>query len=182
MDIINSLLNSENTEFWNLIIQKIWLILVIIIVIVILQVIVSNLLHYIYFAYKTNTKSHSELSEKRILTVTTLFSNIFNVVIYTTSVVFILSLFGIDIVPVFAGAGIIGLIVGFSAQTVLKDFLMGSIILVENHINIGNKVEIDGSIGKVKSLQLRTIIIVDDENNEIIIPNNKVEKVKIYNS
>ncbi len=73
----------------------------------------------------------------------------------------VLSELGINIGPLIAGAGILGLAVGFGAQTIVKDFITGFFILVEDTIAVGDIVELGGHRGKVEAMSIRSIQLRD---------------------
>jgi len=146
---------------------------------IILHLILSQLIQSVIKLFRASNPYSNALLEKRTLTVGLIVSNVLRVVIYTVAIVVILPILGVDVLPVIAGAGVLGLAIGFGSQTLVKDFVTGLIVLVENHMNVGDRVEIDGEAGIVKALQLRVTILEDDKGNEIIIPNNKIDKIKV---
>jgi len=73
----------------------------------------------------------------------------------------VLSELGINIGPLIAGAGILGLAIGFGAQTIVKDFITGFFILVEDSIAVGDIVELGGHRGKVEAMSIRSIQLRD---------------------
>ena len=69
----------------------------------------------------------------------------------------------VDITPVLTGAGIIGLAVGFGAQTLVKDIISGLFLIAEDQVRMGDVVEINGVGGAVEEINLRTIVLRDLE-------------------
>ena len=67
----------------------------------------------------------------------------------------------VDITPVLTGAGIIGLAVGFGAQTLVKDIISGLFLIAEDQVRIGDAVEINGIGGTVEQINLRTVVLRD---------------------
>ncbi len=90
----------------------------------------------------------------------------------------VLSELGVNIAPLLAGAGVIGLAVGFGSQTLVKDVITGLFILFEDTINVGDVVDIDGRSGAVESISIRTIRIRDVQGSQITIPFSQVNAVK----
>lgn len=86
----------------------------------------------------------------------------------------ILSEVGIDIGPLLAGAGIIGLAVGFGAQTLVKDVITGIFILVEDHFAVGDVVAVGGKSGIVEAISIRTIRLRDLAGTVHTIPFSEV--------
>lgn len=89
----------------------------------------------------------------------------------------ILSEFGLDITPLLAGAGIIGLAVGFGAQTLVKDFITGLFILLEDTISVGDFVHVKEHKGTVETLTIRTLRLRDLEGHVHSIPFSDVSSI-----
>ena len=84
---------------------------------------------------------------------------------------------GINIGPLLAGAGVVGLAVGFGAQSLVKDVISGFFILLENHMNVGDVVDIADKKGLVESINLRVTSLRDLSGNVHIIPNGEIATV-----
>lgn len=115
--------------------------------------------------------------KKRSETITKIISDNGNLVIDAAVLLMILNLFGLNIGPILAGLGIVGLAVGFGAQSLIKDFVSGLFILIENQYNIGDKVQIGSATGKVARITLRTTVLEDDENKIYYIANGSITAV-----
>jgi len=89
----------------------------------------------------------------------------------------ILNLFGVDIRPILAGVGVIGLAIGFGAQSLVKDFVSGLFILVENQYRIGDKVKIGSSEGNVIRITMRSTVLKDEEGKIYYISNGSIKNV-----
>jgi len=89
----------------------------------------------------------------------------------------VLGEFGIDLKPILAGAGILGLAVGFGAQTLVKDVITGFFILLENQIRVGDTVTAAGCTGVVEAVNLRTTVLRDFDGTTHIIPNSAITVV-----
>lgn len=85
---------------------------------------------------------------------------------------------GIDMKPILAAAGIVGLAVGFGAQNLVRDVISGFFILIENQIRVGDVVEVGSSSGLVEYTGLRILTLRDFNGNVHIIPNGAIEQVK----
>ncbi len=81
---------------------------------------------------------------------------------------------GLDIGPILAGAGILGLAIGFGAQSLVKDMISGFFILMEDQYRVGDVVEIAGIGGLVEQMSLRITILRDLEGKVHYIPNGSV--------
>ena len=100
-----------------------------------------------------------------------------NIVIYVVILLMTLSLFGIEIRPVLAGAGVIGLAIGFGAQSLVKDFVSGLFILVENQYGIGDTIKIGSFEGKVVKITMRSTVLKNEEGKTYYISNGLIKDV-----
>ena len=80
----------------------------------------------------------------------------------------------VDITPVLTGAGIIGLAIGFGAQTLVKDIISGLFLIAEDQIRIGDAVEINNIGGAVEEINLRTVVLRDMEGVVHTISNGEI--------
>jgi small conductance mechanosensitive channel len=85
--------------------------------------------------------------------------------------------FGIEIGPILAAAGIVGLAVGFGAQSLVKDVISGFFILLEDQIRVGDVVQIAGKGGLVEKINLKTTILRDLAGNVHYVPNGHIDVV-----
>jgi len=86
----------------------------------------------------------------------------------------LLPLFGFDLGPLLASAGVAGLAIGFGAQTLVKDFINGFYILLDNQHDIGDKVSIAGVKGVVEHMTLRRTTLRDEDGTVHIVPNGQI--------
>jgi len=91
--------------------------------------------------------------------------------------VIVLNQMGVNITPILAGAGIVGLAVGFGAQSLVKDFINGLFLLFEDSVAVGDVVVISGTGGLVEAVTLRTIKMRDLAGNYHVIPNGSVDMI-----
>jgi len=89
----------------------------------------------------------------------------------------ILPLLGINMGPLLASAGIAGVAIGFGAQTLVRDFINGFFILVENQYDIGDVVRIAGVSGKVESMTLRRTVLRDADGTVHSVPSSQIAVV-----
>jgi small conductance mechanosensitive channel len=118
--------------------------------------------------------------EKRAKTVADLVLKAGNAVTYVIAGVMALRLFGVDTVPILAGAGVIGVAIGVSMQALVKDLVAGMFIVVENQYAIGDKVKIGESEGVVHRMGLRTTVLLDDEGNLVFVSNGSITALVNY--
>ncbi|MDI6808785.1 MAG: mechanosensitive ion channel [Candidatus Eisenbacteria bacterium] len=97
--------------------------------------------------------------------------------VLTIAGVMVIKELGIDIGPILAGAGILGLAIGLGAQTLVKDIIGGILILGENQFRVGDVVRVGGVSGVVENMSLRTTILRDLEGAVHVIPNSEVKVV-----
>lgn len=101
----------------------------------------------------------SQELDKRAATVSEIFAKTIAVVIWVGALMMALKEAGFDVRPLLAGAGIVGLAVGFGAQSLVRDIITGLSILIENQIRIGDVAVINGTQGVVEELNLRTTVL-----------------------
>ncbi|HXB61593.1 MAG TPA: mechanosensitive ion channel family protein, partial [Acidobacteriaceae bacterium] len=89
-----------------------------------------------------------------------------------------LPIFNIDLKPLLASAGVIGLGISFGAQSIFKDMLTGIFILIEDQYNVGDTVKIAGLQGVVEDMTLRVTTLRDGDGTLNIIPNSQVATVQ----
>lgn len=100
-------------------------------------------------------------ASKRADTLTRLLRQALTAVIYAVALLTVLSEIGVDIAPVLASAGIVGLAVGFGAQNMVRDVISGFFIVFEDQIRVGDVAQINGTGGVVERITLRTVILRD---------------------
>jgi small conductance mechanosensitive channel len=81
---------------------------------------------------------------------------------------------GISLAPILGAAGILGIAVGFGAQTLIKDYVGGLLLLVENQIRVGDMIEVSGKTGIVEEVSLRFLRLRDYGGNVHFIPNGTI--------
>ena len=89
----------------------------------------------------------------------------------------VLPLFNIDLKPLLASAGVVGLGISFGAQSLFKDMLNGLFILVEDQFNVGDVVKVAGLTGTVEELSLRSTTLRDGDGTQYFVPNSQIATV-----
>lgn len=102
------------------------------------------------------------------------------VVIFIGTAIFLDEVLGVDISSILTVAGVSGIAVGFASQTIIKDFLAGIMILLEDTITIGDSVEVNGYHGVVENITLRSISLRDENDVLHVIPNNTIRNFTNY--
>lgn len=128
-------------------------------------------------AFEDNDPSTTSEREKQAATLGKVVRNITRILLWGIAIMMVLRELGIDIGPILAGAGIMGLAVGFGAQSLVKDFLSGMFVLVENQYNVGDVVQAAGASGLVEKITLRATTLRDLEGSVHIIPNGTIDVV-----
>ncbi len=125
-----------------------------------------------------NARSADNIEEiKRMNTLSMVLRYIVTTVIMAITIVEILHELGISIAPVLAAAGVVGLAVGFGAQSLVKDYFNGFFLLLENQIRKDDVVEIANKSGLVEEITLRYIKMRDYEGNVHYVPNGQITTV-----
>ncbi|WP_371375642.1 mechanosensitive ion channel family protein [Sporomusa aerivorans] len=135
-----------------------------------------NLVVEQYFIPKPGSKT-LYLEEKRARTLSSLLHSIVRYVIYFIVAVMILQEFKIDTTSIIAGAGVIGLAVGVGAQSLIKDFITGFFIILEDQYGVGDYVVVGDMAGNVEELGFRVTKLRDGNGILHIIPNGSILKV-----
>lgn len=120
------------------------------------------------------------LEEKRARTLSTLLKSIIQYTIYFITVVMILQEFNIDTTSIIAGAGVIGLAIGFGAQTLVKDVITGFFIILEDQYSVGDYIVCGDMAGTVEEIGFRITKLRDFNGVLHIIPNGAISRVTNY--
>jgi small conductance mechanosensitive channel len=111
---------------------------------------------------------------KRIRTLTGVIWTISFGLIWFIAVLLALGEVGLDLGPILAGAGIVGLAVGFGAQHLVRDLVTGFFLILENQIRVGDAAIINGTSGMVEAITFRTIVLRDVSGTVHIFPNGTI--------
>lgn len=118
-----------------------------------------------------------EEQQKRADTLSRIVQQTLTIVVLVLAGIIILGQIGINVGPILAGAGVLGLAVGFGAQSLVKDVINGFFILLDNRMNVGDVVQVAGVAGLVESIDLRVTVLRDLEGKVHIIPNGEISVV-----
>jgi len=119
----------------------------------------------------------AERSKQRAQALGTVLRSIASLVIYGMALIIALGEFGISLGPLVAGAGIVGVAVGFGAQSLVQDFLSGIFMLVEDQYGVGDVVDVGEASGVVEEINLRTTRLRDVNGTVWFIPNGEIRRV-----
>ena len=113
-------------------------------------------------------------NEKRVKTLTGMLQTICLTLVWVVGIVMSLDQIGLDITPILAGAGIVGLAVGFGAQNLVRDIINGFFMILENQVRVGDVALVNGTGGLVEAISYRTITLRDQSGTVHIFPNGTV--------
>ena len=177
-----------NGIFWTELLKNIqnWLVnelpglIIMLIIIIIAFRIVSFSLRKLKKTLINRADKNSEVDTneaiKRINTLTHIIHSLIRIILWAIFLMIILQMLGVNIAPILASAGIIGLAVGFGAQELVRDFISGFFIILENQIRTGDVAIINGTGGLVEKIQLRTTTLRDFAGVVHVFQNGKIAK------
>jgi small conductance mechanosensitive channel len=123
---------------------------------------------------------HEAASRRRLQTLSATFRGVAQTIILFIGLMPLLGQLGINITPILASAGVLGIAIGLGAQSLIKDFFAGLLILLEEQFNVGDTVKIGETTGTVEQLTLRVTRVRSLDGSLTIIPNGSVGAVVNY--
>jgi small conductance mechanosensitive channel len=147
--------------------------------IIIIALLLTNLIRRAInlFGYEIAKNSRDQDAVTRANTLGRVFRYIASVTIYLIAFMLILSELKINIAPILGAAGIVGVAIGFGAQSLVKDYVGGLFILIEDQIRQGDSIKIEGYEGTVEEITLRYVRLRDYEGFVHFIPNGQIRIV-----
>jgi moderate conductance mechanosensitive channel len=112
--------------------------------------------------------------QRRASTLGGILTSLVTIVVWFVAVLMVLRELTIDVLPILTGAGIAGLAIGFGAQNLVRDFISGFFIILEDQVRVGDLARINGVQGTVEEINLRTIVVRDGEGAVQVFPNGTV--------
>jgi moderate conductance mechanosensitive channel len=123
-------------------------------------------------------RAHGDKTEqdvkKRQDTLISICVAILKVLVWVTAGYDIIKRFGIDPAPLLAGAGVVGFAVAFGAQSLIKDFVSGVFIILENQYRVGDTATLNGATGTIERITIRTTVLRDEDGSVHYIPNGTI--------
>ena len=162
-------------EDWMTFVRHVPAILVTIIVAIVVLRILRALINRV--ASLSTGKITTGLRAEQVRTLASVLNSILTVLVASVALLQILESLEIRIAPLLASAGIAGLAIGFGAQTLVKDYINGFFVLLEDQYNLGDTVRLSGLKGTVENLTLRRTVLRDDDGTVHIIPNSQITVV-----
>jgi len=144
---------------------------------------VALLLWEVFAAYVEATVQRQAADgsvNQRVRTLLPLAQNALRILLVVLVTLIALSELGVNIAPLLAGAGVVGLAIGFGAQTLVKDIITGIFILLEDSLSVGDVVLVGGHSGVVERLTVRSVFLRDLEGNVHALPFSAVDTIQNY--
>jgi moderate conductance mechanosensitive channel len=158
-------------------------IFVVILLTLLIMKIAQAFIRRLFTGYKDKRKADEEM-KKRIDTLCGIITGVLVVVIFAVSIAIILGQLNIDLGPILAAAGVIGLAVGFGAQHLVSDIISGFFLLFDDQLRVGDVVQIAGKGGLVERVNLRMVVLRDLAGNVHFVRNGNIDVVtnmtKVY--
>lgn len=151
---------------------KIFLVIIITLIVMKVVRVVSSRLSVLFLK-----KKEDEESKKRAHTLSSVIRNLLNVVVWVIALMTILGQLGIEIGPLLAAAGIVGIAIGFAGQSIVKDVINGFFILLWDQIRVGDVVQTAGKGGLVENINLKMTVLRDLSGDVHFIPNGNIDVV-----
>ncbi|MCG3163619.1 MAG: hypothetical protein JMDDDDMK_05058 [Acidobacteria bacterium] len=154
---------------------------IIIVVTVFLMRFASALIKAIFHLFERGAMNREELATRRRLqTLSATFRGISQAIILFIGLMVFLRQLGADITPILASAGVVGIAIGLGAQSLIKDFFAGLLILLEDQLSVGDSVKIGETSGTVEHLTLRVTRVRGLDGSLTMIPNGSIGAVVNY--
>jgi len=166
-------------SFWNEFtawLEMHWAQIVIIVIGTVIALVITRLVtRRIVSIYKRRDTDREH--QKRAETLGAIFNYVLTTVVLAVAVMLLLDIFGLQLGPLLAAAGVVGIAVGFGAQHLVQDFTNGFFMMLDNEVRIGDVIEAGGKLGTVEQFGLRQVVLRDIAGNVHFIPNSKIDIV-----
>lgn len=160
---------------WVLLLVSSLNVILIVVLALILRKVIGRLLGIVHTRLRARITGIEE--RKRIDTLDRIFGYVASVVIGVITIMVVLAELGISIAPFLATAGVVGIAISFGAQSLVKDYFTGFVMLIENQIRQGDFVEVAGKSGSVEEVTLRYVRLRDGEGTVHFVPNSAITTV-----
>lgn len=187
--LIKQLLNSSRFDEWmtehglgwlvsERMVETVSVVIGAVIVYYLGRIFITWAIRYAIYSTAKHRSWHRKDIEKRENTLTQLIRSFWRITIIAYIAAMVASkLFYFDLSPLFASAGIIGVALGFGAQSLVKDFLAGIFIIAENQYRVGDVVDVMGASGTVERVGTRSTVLRDADGNVHYLPNGTIQHV-----
>jgi small conductance mechanosensitive channel len=176
MAMLDTMTEALGTLPWKEVLYKaVYVLIVLVLTQLLLRLVKSALVRFEEFLVaKTADDDRPVENQKRAETLTRLLRQAAVVVIWVICLFTILSEVGLDMGPILASAGIVGLAVGFGAQNLVRDMISGFFIILEDQVRVGDVAVVNGTGGLVEEIRLRTIVLRDLAGTVHVFPNGTI--------
>jgi moderate conductance mechanosensitive channel len=131
--------------------------------------------------FESEPSASSERRQQRAETIGSVLRSILSFLVFTIGFIMVLQTLGLDIAPVLTGAGIAGVAVGFGAQNIVKDFLSGMFMILEDQYGVGDYIDTGLAIGTVEAVGLRTTRLRDVDGTIWYLRNGEIVRIANFN-
>jgi small-conductance mechanosensitive channel len=177
MDLLQKYIETFDWETVMFTALRVLLILVVAwIALKVIRRVLQKLEHRLLYAQQAATEPASEQA-KRIETLIRLLRQGVVIVLWVVVLLVILRQLGVDIAPILASAGIVGLAVGFGAQNLVRDVISGFFMILENQVRVGDVAIVNGTGGLVERVNFRTIVLRDLSGVVHVFPNGAISTI-----
>ena len=128
----------------------------------------------------SSSTDRTDRSLQRAITLGKLLESLVSIVVWTTAIFVILGEVGVSLAPLIASAGIASIAIGFGAQSIVRDFLAGIFVVIEDQYGVGDIIDVECATGKVVEVGFRTTRLRDWEGVLWTIPNGEIQRVGNY--
>lgn len=174
MELINQYLGEVNWR--DIVYSGLRIVLILIVVWVVLRI-VHSVLRRLEVTLVKNAQEQDEVSgeaAKRAETLVKLLRQGIIIIVWVMGLLLVLRQLGIDVGPILASAGVVGLAVGFGAQNLVRDVISGFFMILENQVRVGDVAVINGTGGLVERINFRTIVLRDNAGTVHVFPNGSI--------
>ncbi len=174
---MHDLLNSSRffDTIYPLIVHAVRMFIILGVAYILTRIVARTVPHVRTHIVKRMTRNEMNMElEKRAATLSGIFRKTIAVAIWIVALIMALKEAGFDIGPILAGAGIVGLAVGFGAQNLVRDVISGTFILLEDQIRVNDVAIINGTGGLVEQINLRTTVLRGQDGTVHVFPNGAI--------
>ena len=164
-------------EMW---LQSLWVLIRVLLIFIVSRIVLWLINRMIDRVTGQRGRRAKKLRIRRTQTMARLLKNVNVYAINIITFLLVLGEFDVNLTPLLAGAGVVGLAIGFGAQTLVKDLIGGVFILMEDQFAVGDVVRIGGATGTVEMIGLRTTRLRSWTGEVHIIPNGSITQVTNY--
>jgi len=166
---------AETGEF--LLVRPFKIVLILVVAIVVARMAARAVRRFLRTAHaRSPLRATSQRAQQRAATLGDVLAGLARTVIYAVAGLVVLDELGLNLAPLLAGAGIAGIAVGFGAQSLVKDFLSGFFILVEDQYGVGDVVDV-GATGTVEEITMRVTRLRSVDGTVWFVPNGEIRQV-----